>query len=151
METIYSIVRESKTVYSTDPTAERFKVTEANHAQKIIRQLIGESMEVQECFYIMLLSRANEVLAVQRLSTGSQSGCVVDIRVVIKASVDLLAHGVLMFHNHPSGNLTPSQADKELTKKCKNALELIDIKLIDHIILSPFDNQFYSFSNDSAL
>lgn len=151
METIYSIVRESKTVYSTDPTAKRFKITEANAAQLIIRQLIGESMEVQECFYIMLLNRANQVLAVQRLSTGSQSGCVVDIRVILKASVDLLAHGVLMFHNHPSGNLKPSQADKEVTKKCKDMLEIIEIKLIDHIILSPFDNQFYSFANDSAL
>lgn len=147
IENIYSIVCESKTIYKTDQTAERHKITSSFNASSLFKTLIGDDIEVREVFYIMLLNRANDVLAVQRISEGSQSGTTIDMRIILKSAIDLLAHGVILCHNHPSGNLKPSQADAELTRKVNKALELVDIKLLDHIIISPSGN-FYSMKDN---
>lgn len=151
METIYSIVKESKTVYVTDFTCERLKIMSSATAADIVRRLIGDGIEVQEYFYIMVINRANEVLAVHRLSTGSQSGTVIDVRVILKTAIDLLGHAVILFHNHPSGNMKPSREDLNMTIKIKNALEMVDMKLLDHILISPESGVHYSMSDNGDI
>jgi DNA repair protein RadC len=150
LETIYSIVRESKTIYVTDQTAQRYKIDGSNKAFEIFKLLIGEDVELKEIFYIMLLNKANNVLSVQKIGEGSQAGCVIDNRIILKSACDLLASSVIICHNHPSGNLKPSEPDLILTKKIKESLNLVDIKLLDHIIVAP-NNKYFSFLDEGVI
>lgn len=150
METIYSIVREAKTVYSTDKTIQRKKITSSGQCRDIFNALIGDKIELQEVFYIMLLNRANEVIAVQKISEGGQAGTVVDTKRIIKSACDLLACAVIICHNHPSGNLKPSNEDIVITNKIKEVLAMIDIKLLDHLIITG-DYSYYSFSDEGMM
>jgi DNA repair protein RadC len=102
-----------------------------------------------EQFKILFLNRANRVIGFMELSSGGITGTVVDPRVVLAAALKILACGLVLAHNHPSGNLLPSQADEELTQKLKAAAGHFDIKIIDHLILN--DEGFYSFSEEGLL
>lgn len=106
-------------------------------------------IEFQEESKIILLNRANFVLGVYDLSKGGITGTVVDVRIILSVALKCNATGIILIHNHPSGNLTPSEADREITRKLKKACELIDQNLLDHLIISK-DN-FYSFSNSGIL
>lgn len=102
-----------------------------------------------EEFYVLYLNRANKILAHKQIGIGGVSGAVVDKRIVLKHGVELLASGIIAVHNHPSGNLKPSQQDIELTKNLKEACKLLDILLIDHIIIG--DRNYYSFADEGLL
>ncbi len=102
-----------------------------------------------EEFWLLLLNRANEVTARQRISTGGTAGTVVDVKMVLKAAVEIQASAIIAVHNHPSGNLQPSQADRDLTKKLQQAGALIDTPLLDHLIVS--ERGFYSFADEGLL
>lgn len=102
-----------------------------------------------EQFYAMYLNRANHVLGVDRISSGGISGTVVDTRLICKPAIMQLASSVIVAHNHPSGNLKPSSADIEITKKLKEGLKLFDIKLLDHLIIT--DSGYLSFADEAML
>lgn len=106
-------------------------------------------IEFQEECKIILFNRANFVLGIYELSKGGISGTVVDIRIILSVALKCNASGIILVHNHPSGNLTPSDADKSITRKLKNACDLLEFVLIDHFIISR-DN-FYSFKQDGLL
>jgi DNA repair protein RadC len=102
-----------------------------------------------EEFYVLYLSRHNKVLAHKNISTGGVTGTVVDVKIVLKHGIDLLATAMIAVHNHPSGSIKPSQADIELTKKLKEAAKLIEITLMDHLILG--EKQYYSFADEGMI
>lgn len=102
-----------------------------------------------EQFYVLLLNRSNTILAVKRISQGGVSGTVADSKIIFSAALDALASGIILAHNHPSGNLAPSQADRSLTKRFVDAGKLLDVAILDHIIIAGQD--YYSFADEGQL
>src|SRR5690606_4846657 len=92
---------------------------------------------LQEQFVVAYLNRANKVLGLYRLATGGISGVVCDPRIILAVAIKIAASSIVMSHNHPSGNLKPSRADEEMTQKMRDGAKLFDIKLLDHLIVSP--------------
>ena len=89
-----------------------------------------------EMFYVLYLNQANRLIRYEDISSGGQTGTVADIRIILKNTLLNNANQLIIAHNHPSGNLTPSSADKELTRKLKEAASFMDIKLLDHLIIA---------------
>jgi DNA repair protein RadC len=104
---------------------------------------------VHEEFWILFLNRSNKVIDRMRLSQGGISGTVTDVRMVMKKAIEYLASGIIVCHNHPSGNLNPSESDTKITKKIKEAGSLMDIQLLDHLIIS--EKEYYSFADNGLL
>jgi DNA repair protein RadC len=102
-----------------------------------------------EEFWVLLLNRANAVIKKVQISAGGVAGTVADPKIIFKTALENLASSIILVHNHPSGNMMPSQADKELTKKMKEAGKLLDIPVLDHIIFA--DRVFYSFADEGIL
>ncbi|MCD8313167.1 MAG: DNA repair protein RadC [Bacteroidales bacterium] len=101
----------------------------------------------EEC-WLFYLARNGRIIVRERLSSGGQSETVVDIKTIVRRAIDTRACGVVMAHNHPSGDPNPGEADKKLTVGLLEALETFDIKLVDHVIIA--DGLYYSFSSDSV-
>lgn len=102
-----------------------------------------------EEFWVVCLSRSNEIMKAEQISQGGVSGTIVDPKVVFKKVLEIMASCIILVHNHPSGNLKPSDADIEITKKIKAAGELLDIPVLDHVI---FANQgYYSFADEGLI
>jgi DNA repair protein RadC len=104
---------------------------------------------VHEEFWILFLNRSNKVINRMKLSQGGISGTVTDVRMVMKKAIEYLASGIIVCHNHPSGNLNPSESDSKITQKIKEAGNLLDIQLLDHLIIS--DKDYYSFADNGVL
>jgi DNA repair protein RadC len=102
-----------------------------------------------EEFWILFLNRSNRVINRMKLSQGGISGTVTDVRMVMKKAIEYLASGIIVCHNHPSGNLNPSESDSNITQKIKEAGNLMDIQLLDHLIIS--DRDYYSFADNGLL
>ncbi|MDD5571050.1 MAG: DNA repair protein RadC [Bacteroidales bacterium] len=98
---------------------------------------------------VLLLNKANKIIKQEKLSTGGIAGTIVDIKITIKAAVENLASGIILCHNHPSGNTKPSSEDINITKKLKEAAKLVDISLLDHIIIC--ETGYYSFADEGML
>ncbi|MBK7557303.1 MAG: DNA repair protein RadC [Chitinophagaceae bacterium] len=102
-----------------------------------------------EVFAVIFLNRANKINHFEIISKGGISGTVADPRIILKKALEEDATAIVLCHNHPSGNLQPSRADEELTKKIKEAASFFDIKILDHIIVS--EEGYYSFADDGIL
>lgn len=113
----------------------------------IVQPLLGDLKH--EEVWILLLNRANKVIKKIQISKGGISGTVVDIRLIVKEALDNLASGIVLVHNHPSGNIDPSQDDNYITRKLKEACTLLDLSLIDHIIVT--DKNYYSYNDQNVL
>lgn len=112
------------------------RVTSSLDAADFIRQFYGDDIGIFESSFILLLNNNNITIGYAKISQGGITGTVVDQILVAKYAVESLATGVILAHNHPSGNTKPSGEDMTLTSKVKNGLALLDIKLLDHIILT---------------
>lgn len=99
-----------------------------------------------EEFWVMFLNRANIVSKTEKISTGGVAGTVADPKVIFKRALEETAHGLILVHNHPSGNLQPSQADIQLTQKLREGAKLLDMQVLDHLIFT--DNGFFSFADE---
>lgn len=139
-------------VYRYDSSMEnRPYIKDADDALNVLRGLyIEEKLGVQEQFVVVFLNRANQVIGSSNLFLGGLTGTIVDTRIVLAMALKLLASSILISHNHPSGKLQPSEEDKIITSKMKAALEFMDIKLLDHIIISPTFS-YVSFVNDGYI
>ncbi|MCB0527691.1 MAG: DNA repair protein RadC [Saprospiraceae bacterium] len=126
---------------------ERVRIGSSNDAFRVIAPHLVDLHH--EEFWLLLLNKANEVIGRERLSTGGMSGTVVDVKLAFKAALDKLSSALIAIHNHPSGNLQPSQADIELTKKLRQAGLLLDIPLLDHLIVS--ERGYYSFADEGMM
>jgi DNA repair protein RadC len=127
-------------------------ISDSSKAQSICREafiLTKANIQLKEYFYFILLNRANEVIGYHKLSEGGISGTVADIRLAYSTAIKCLASGMILCHNHPSGNIKPSQADIKLTQKFKEAGKLLDCALLDHIILT--EKEFFSFADSECL
>jgi DNA repair protein RadC len=113
----------------------------------IMQPLIGELHH--EEFWIVYLNNSNKVLRKEQLSKGGLTGTLVDVRLVFKKGIELFSTAIILCHNHPSGKLQPSQADKSITSKLKLAGETLDIKVLDHIIIT--ENAYFSFADENIL
>ena len=102
-----------------------------------------------EEFYVLYLNKSNKVLTHKHVSSGGISGTVADTKIILKTAVELLASSIIAVHNHPSGNIAPSQADIELTRKLKEAAKILDVNLLDHLIIG--EKKYYSFSDQGIL
>jgi DNA repair protein RadC len=117
--------------------SELLKISCSKDAERILRSIWGSDINYRESFYALYLNRANKVLGYQLISIGGISGTVVDVRCIYQAALKALAVNLIIAHNHPSGNNEPSDADIKITKKLKEAGNLLDITLLDHLILLP--------------
>ena len=109
-----------------------------------------ETLSLQERFVAMYLNRSNRVIGVYPMSVGGITGTVVDVRLLLSVALKTAATGIILAHNHPSGSLKPSEADKDLTNKIKRASEYMDIKLLDHLIIVS-ESKYLSFTEDDLL
>jgi len=125
----------------------RKKITSSVDVYEVIQPRIADLKH--EEFWILLLNKANKIISKHDISKGGISGTVADTRVIFKLAVEDLATSIILCHNHPSGNLTPSDADIKLTKKLKDSGILMDIPILDHIIVS--DGGYYSFADEGVL
>lgn len=127
----------------------RVEIKSPEAAQKFARQFYHEDIELYESMFIMMLNRNNMVTSYAKISQGGTSGTVADPKIIAKYAVDDLCSSVILVHNHPSGNKTPSDADIRLTTKIRQGLEMLDIKLHDHIILTT--DGYTSFANEGLI
>ena len=125
------------------------KILSSDAAYNLIKNFYSDDIEILESCFILVLNNASKAIGYAKISQGGITGTVVDVRIVAKYAVDSLATSVILAHNHPSGKLNPSQADISITEKVKNALALLDIKLIEHLILTV--DGFYSFADEGHL
>ncbi|KAF2508713.1 JAB domain-containing protein [Flavobacterium zhairuonense] len=108
-----------------------------------------DTIEFFEQFKILLLNQSNKVLGMYEVSSGGIAGTSVDLRLIFAAAIKANAVSLIMIHNHPSGQVKPSDADKQITNKVKEAGRIMDITLLDHLIITP--ETYYSFIDDGAL
>ncbi|MFT5602439.1 MAG: DNA repair protein RadC [Flavobacteriales bacterium] len=131
----------------SDSEEEVVKITSSKSAFLLLQPKLQDLPH--EEFWVLLLSRSNKVMDIQMVSRGGVAGTVADVKIIMKLAIERLASGIILSHNHPSGNLKPSQADLNLTQKVKEASKFMDVALLDHLILA--DNAYYSFADEGVL
>lgn len=137
------IVKEKLTEYK------RIRIKDSCEVSDYIRKVYKGNIGIVECFYILLLNRANTIIGFVMISQGGISSTITDIRLICKHAIESLCSGVILIHNHPSGNRHPSTSDIKITKKIKEALNIFDIKVLDHIIVT--EDTHYSFADERTL
>ena len=127
----------------------------------LVRDVVRSSKDVYDALYPILsdlpheelwalfLNRSNRIIDKQKLSQGGIAETTFDMKILLKFAVNALASGIVLCHNHPSGNLRPSQADDQLTRRVSQAVKLLDIQLFDHLIIA--ENRYYSYSDEGKL
>ncbi|MGK0253976.1 MAG: DNA repair protein RadC [Mariniflexile sp.] len=126
---------------------EKKKITSSKSVFELMQPLIGELQH--EEFWIIYVNNSNKVIQKNQLSKGGITGTLVDVRLVLKNALEVGATGLILAHNHPSGTLKPSDADKQITNKLKVAAESLDIKVLDHLIIT--EKAYYSFADEGIL
>lgn len=138
----FSIVKE-KTDFK------KVQIKTSRESYDYMKEFYVGSMEIYESFFIILLNRANNTIGYAMISQGGITGTVVDPRIIAKFIADSLATGLIMGHNHPSGNKFPSEQDKSITAKIKSMASYFDTSVLDHIILT--EDDYYSFADEGML
>ncbi|MGO4912246.1 RadC family protein [Leeuwenhoekiella sp. W20_SRS_FM14] len=130
-----------------EDVAEVKKISGSHSVFELLQPVLGEL--AHEEFWILYLNNANKVLSMHQLSKGGMTGTLVDVRLVFKKALETGAVSIILAHNHPSGALKPSQADKNITEKLKNASQSLDIKVLDHLIIT--EKAYFSFADEGLL
>lgn len=123
------------------------KIDSSQSVFELMQPIIGELSH--EEFWIIYLNNSNKVIQNNQLSKGGITGTLVDVRLALKTAIEVGAVGIILAHNHPSGTLKPSEADKQITKKLKIAGESLDIKVLDHLIIT--EKAYFSFADEGML
>ena len=127
----------------------KVKITNSKDSADFFRELWDDSIGIYESFFCIYLNNANNTIGWYKVSQGGITGTVADPRLIIKKALDVLAIGIIMCHNHPSGQLRPSEQDLQLTEKIKQVGKFLDIQVLDHIILT--EESYYSFSDNGNI
>lgn len=130
--------------------SERRRITtsyEAFEALKLFWNM--DTIYLFEEFYVLYLDRKNGVIGYRNMNRGSNCGTVVDTKLIFSIALKISASSFILSHNHPSGNMKPSNCDMTLTKKIKNGAETLDLKMLDHLIVTP--ETFYSFADEGII
>ncbi len=125
----------------------RTKIASSKDAFDLMKPIL-EDLSVEQ-FWVVYLNNSNKVLVQQKISQGGITATLVDIRLVLKRALELNSTALVLCHNHPSGNLKPSEADFRLTEKVKLAAKLMDIQVLDHIIIT--DHSYFSFADQGRI
>ena len=131
----------------SEEALEKKKISSSTSVFELMQPIIGELPH--EEFWIIFLNNSNKVIEQVLLSKGGITGTLVDVRLAMKRAIEVGATAIILTHNHPSGNLNPSSADKQLTQKLKIAGESLDIKILDHIIVT--EKSYFSFADEGLL
>jgi len=127
-----------------EDSVELTKITSSKIVFEIMQPVIGEL--AHEEFWVIFLNNSNKVISKSQLSKGGISGTIVDVRLVFKLALETGATALILCHNHPSGALHPSEADKQITKKMKLAGDSLDVKVLDHLIIT--ETKYFSFADE---
>jgi len=147
---IYEVAEIHLTYRSQVKPSMRPKISGSRDAYNVLLENWDKSkIEFIEQFKVMLLNRANKVLGIFEESSGSSTGTVADPKLIFAAAIKANACGIILAHNHPSGNLSPSQADLDLTKRVREGGKLLEIQLLDHLIVTAEGH--YSFADSGVL
>ena len=146
MATIANLELKAK---KTPSNFEKVKIVSSKDAFKVIKQFYFDDIDIFESFFILCLNRNNQTSAYAKISQGGVAGTVVDIKLIAKYAIDCLASGVILAHNHPSGDLKPSPEDLAITKRIKEGLKILDISVLDHLILT--SQGYLSFGDEGIL
>lgn len=131
----------------TEEALEKKKISSSSSVFELMQPVIGDLPH--EEFWIVYLNNSNKVIDRFQLSKGGITGTLVDVRLALKKALELGATSIILVHNHPSGNLSPSNSDKQLTQKLKTAGESVDIKVLDHVIVT--EKSYFSFADEGLL
>ena len=123
------------------------KIRSSNDVYAIFHPLLSD-LKYEE-FWLLYLNRSNRIISRSKISQGGLSGTITDVRLIMKKALELLASSIVICHNHPSGNKEPSEADRRITAKIKDASAYFDISLLDHLIVT--DNGYYSFADNETI
>jgi DNA repair protein RadC len=147
----WQIVSEIELIYKTKiKPSERPLIQSSRSAYELVLSTWNpDKIEFIEQFKILLLNNSNKVLGLYELSSGGITGTVVDLRLIFSAALKANATALIMIHNHPSGKLIASEADKAITQKVKSAGILLDISILDHLIIT--QEGYFSFADDGIL
>ncbi|CCH56545.1 DNA repair protein RadC [Fibrisoma limi BUZ 3] len=145
------MVNEVEIIYRNPaPYQDRIQIRQSSTAYEVLRTMWDlNRMELVEQFKILLLDQNNHCLAVSDIATGGISSCLADPKVIFATALKARATSLILAHNHPSGNLTPSEPDKVLTRKLKDGGKLLDIAVLDHLIVTP--HNYLSFADDGLM
>ncbi|MBK7683857.1 MAG: JAB domain-containing protein [Bacteroidetes bacterium] len=143
-------VAEIRVTYTSKIKAtDRAQIHSSSDAELLLRGIWDSNMDFKESFYLLLTNRANRVLGWYKLSEGGLCATIVDMRILFSIAVKSLACGMILAHNHPSGNTRPSETDQQLTDKIKTAAKMMEITLLDHLILT--SDSYLSFADEGLL
>lgn len=115
----------------------------------ILNHWDDDTLDIQENVKMLLLNSSNTILGVYDVSRGGINSTVIDLRLVLSVALKCLASSIILVHNHPSGNINPSDQDREFTKKIKSACKFLEIQLFDHIIITRYD--YFSFADNGYI
>lgn len=128
------------------------QITSMENAYEFVYKLYSETtIGLQEQFFVVYLNQTNRVIGTFLLSKGGITSTVVDIRIMLSVALKIASVNIILSHNHPSGNIKPSRMDESITEKCKQAAELMDIKVLDHFIITPEYGRYFSFAGNGLL
>ena len=149
MKEFKSKLREVTAVYKTAMDQNNVKITQSRDVNDFIRNIYPVPIDIREAMLVVFLNNANRTLGYSIASIGGITGTVVDVRLVLRDALLTQSTSIILCHNHPSGTLKPSLADINITKKVQKAAELMDIKLLDHLIIT--EDSYLSFADDGIL
>ncbi len=130
-----------------EEAVENMKIGSSSSVFELMQPILGELPH--EEFWIIYLNNSNKIIQQDQLSKGGITGTLVDVRLVLKKAIEVGATGLILVHNHPSGTLKPSESDKQLTQKLKRAGASLDIKVLDHLIIT--EKAYFSFADEALL
>lgn len=143
---IIAAIELGRRIASSNPRCTQ-KITSSQDAFDVIKPLLS-GLKHEE-FHILILDRSNKVMKQVKISSGGISGTVVDSRLILKPAIELMASGIILAHNHPSGQMRPSDADIRLTKKICQAAQTMDLAVLDHLIVG--NSEFFSFADEGII
>ena len=149
----FNIVNEIKLSYSRKGNCERSISSSSSSSLDAVdvfrAHFDADQMDYRESFFALYLDQANKVLGIKKISECGISSTLVDVRIIMQAALLCNASGIIVSHNHPSGNLKPSSADIKMTSKIKDAAKTLDIALLDHVVLT--SDSHFSFADNAMI
>ena len=149
MKPKYARLKKITCVTEPGNSFEQVKIVNSDDAATFARQFYESDLCIYESMFLILMSKSHHTIAWAKISQGGVSGTVCDPKIVAKYAIDNLCSAVILVHNHPSGNLKPSEPDIAITHKVKRCLALFEITLVDHIILT--EDSHYSFADNDRI
>jgi DNA repair protein RadC len=146
-------VAEVRLTYKTKvKPSDRIQIKQSKDAYNVFMEKWNpDTLEYVEEFKVILLNRSNKVLGIAPISIGGTAGTVTDVKIILQYALKTNASGIIICHNHPSGTISPSESDRKITQKIKDAAAIMDMQLLDHLIIIPGEITYYSFADEGIL